>query len=99
HSLGGTFNGVAPNPVTNNRLVKEVAEVVNRPLILPNVPKGLMRLILGEMSFILFASQRVSSKKIEEEGFDFYYKNICSALENVIQSEEKKSDLYKKEFV
>ncbi|MBT8280969.1 MAG: TIGR01777 family oxidoreductase [Muriicola sp.] len=99
HSLEGTFNGVAPNPVTNNRLVKEVAEVVNRPLILPNIPQGLMRLILGEMSFILFASQRVSSKKIEEEGFDFYYKNICSALENVIQSEEKKSDIYKKEFV
>lgn len=99
HSLEGVFNGVAPNPVTNNRLVKEVAEVVNRPILLPNVPQGIMQLILGEMSLILFASQRVSSKKIEEEGFDFYYKNICNALEKVIQSEEKESDIYHKEFV
>ncbi|QBA64689.1 TIGR01777 family oxidoreductase [Muriicola soli] len=99
HSLEGVFNGVAPNPVTNNRLVKEVAEVMNRPILLPNIPQGLMRLILGEMSLILFVSQRVSSKKIEEEGFDFYYKNICNALENVIQSEEKESDIYHKEFV
>jgi len=99
HSLDGIFNGVAPNPVTNNRLVKEIAEVLNRPLFLPNIPKGFMKLILGEMSLLLFVSQRVSSKKIEEEGFEFYYKNICSALQNVIQSEEEESDMYHKEFV
>jgi NAD dependent epimerase/dehydratase family enzyme len=32
------------------------------------------------MAYILFASQRVSSKKIEEEGFIFKYANICQAL-------------------
>jgi len=35
------------------------------------------------MSYILFASQRVSSKKIEEEGFVFEHPNICNALENI----------------
>ncbi len=39
--------------------------------------------ILGEMSYILFASQRVSSKKIEEEGFIFEYQNICRALDDL----------------
>lgn len=81
--LQGVFNGVAPNPVTNCKLVKEIAEVLGKPLILPNIPKFMMRLVLGEMSHLLFASQRVSSKKIEEEGFDFHYRNISSALQNI----------------
>ncbi|WP_419214144.1 TIGR01777 family oxidoreductase [Maribacter sp. X9] len=78
--LEGTFNGVAPNPVTNNKLVKEIAKSLERPLFLPNVPKFIMYSILGSMAYVLFASQRVSSKKIEEEGFVFQYSNICQAL-------------------
>ncbi len=99
HGLEGVFNGVAPNPVTNSRLVKEIASVLNKPLILPNIPQGLMKLVLGEMSYLLFASQRVSSKKMEEEGFEFYFKNICSALKDILNSEETSSDIYQKEFV
>jgi uncharacterized protein (TIGR01777 family) len=99
HKLEGVYNGVAPNPVTNSKLIKEIAAVLNKPLILPNVPRGLMRIVLGEMSYLLYASQRVSSKGIEEEGFDFYYKNICSTLKDLLQPEEKPSDIYQKEFV
>ena len=99
HGLEGVYNGVAPNPVTNAKLIKEIAEVLNKPLFLPNIPEGLMRLILGEMSYLLFASQRVSSKKIEEEGFEFYYKNVCRSLENILQPKENLRDSYSKEFV
>lgn len=81
NQLQGVYNGVGPNPVTNTKLVKEIAKVLNRPIFLPNIPKFVMKLMLGEMSYILFASQRVSSKKIEEEGFVFEYQNICRALE------------------
>jgi len=80
--LEGTFNGVAPNPVTNAKLTKELAKVLKKPLFLPNVPKVMMELLLGEMAYLLFASQRVSSKRIEKKGFVFNYKNICKALES-----------------
>ncbi|WP_423998371.1 TIGR01777 family oxidoreductase [Maribacter sp. IgM3_T14_3] len=80
YELKGTYNGVAPNPVTNAKLVKEIAKALDMPLILPNVPKFVMYTVLGKMAYILFASQRVSSKKIEEEGFIFKYANICQAL-------------------
>ena len=80
--LEGTFNGVAPNPITNAKLTKELAKVLKKPLFLPNVPKVMMELLLGEMAYLLFASQRVSSKRIEKKGFVFKYKNICSALES-----------------
>ena len=85
NNLKGVFNGVSPNPVTNNRLVKEIAKILDKPLFLPNVPKAVMQTILGEMSYILFASQRVSSKKIVESGFSFEYQNICNALENIYE--------------
>ncbi len=99
HGLDGVYNGVAPNPVTNTKLTKEIAALLDRPLILPNIPRGLMKLVLGEMSYLLFASQRVSSRKMEEEGFEFYYKNICSALKDILKSEETPSDIFQKEFV
>ncbi|TFG74444.1 MAG: TIGR01777 family protein, partial [Flavobacteriales bacterium] len=79
NQLKGVYNGVGPNPVTNLKLTKELARVMNKPLILPNIPKFVMQTALGEMSYILFNSQRVSSKKIEEEGFVFGYQNICRA--------------------
>ncbi|WP_282074276.1 TIGR01777 family oxidoreductase [Maribacter aquivivus] len=83
YELKGTFNGVAPNPVTNVKLVKEIAKALDQPLILPNIPKFVMYTVLGKMAYILFASQRVSSKKIEEEGFIFQYANICQALGSI----------------
>lgn len=99
--LHGVYNAVAPNPVTNEKLTKEIAKVMDRPLLLPNVPKAILQLVLGDMSYILFASQRVSSKKIVETGFDFMYPNICRALENIFRDKEKYNStntLYHKEY-
>ena len=85
NKITGIINGVAPNPVTNSELTKAVATVLRRPLILPNIPKSMMKLILGEMHILLFESQRVSSKKIEEKGFDFKHPNIKPALSDLLQ--------------
>ena len=89
NKLQGVFNGVAPNPVCNNKLIKQIAKQLKKPLILPNIPEFPVKLILGEMSYILFASQRVSSKKMEEEGFNFHYPNICKALEGIYSDTNK----------
>ena len=89
NNLAGVYNAVAPNPVTNTKLTKELARVLDRPLWLPNVPAFLLKAILGEMSTLLLASQRVSSKKIEDEGFTFQYTNICQALKDIYISQEE----------
>lgn len=83
-SLVGVYNGVAPNPVSNSELTKCAAKVLQRPLFLPNIPKFVMKLALGEMHIILFESQRVSSQKIEHEGFDFKYVNLEPALQDLL---------------
>ena len=82
--LEGVYNAVAPNPVTNQKLTREVATVLKRPLWLPKVPAWALRLVLGKMSQLLLASQRVSSEKIDAEGFDFEYKNVHRALADLL---------------
>jgi uncharacterized protein (TIGR01777 family) len=85
NNLEGVYNGVAPNPVSNKELTKTIASVLKRPLFLPNIPKFLMKLILGEMHIILFESQRVSSKKIENKGFYFEFHHLQQALEDLLE--------------
>ncbi|MBT8393892.1 MAG: TIGR01777 family protein [Flavobacteriaceae bacterium] len=84
NNISGIYNAVAPNPVTNEELIKAIAKQVKRPLILPNIPKAIMQLALGEMHIILFDSQRVCSKKIEKLGFEFSYNNLRPALEDLL---------------
>jgi uncharacterized protein (TIGR01777 family) len=80
NDLDGTYNGVAPNPVSNTDLTKAVAKTLHKPLFLPNIPKFAMKLALGEMHILLFESQRVSAAKTENIGFDFDYHHLESAL-------------------
>ncbi|MDD7884963.1 TIGR01777 family oxidoreductase [Flavivirga sp. 57AJ16] len=83
-NLGGVYNGVAPNAVTNNELIKTIASVMRKPLFLPSVPKFFLKIVLGEMHTLLFESQRVSAKKIENKGFLFKYYYLRPALENLL---------------
>ena len=82
--LEGVYNGAAPNAVTNTELTKTAARILQKPLLLPNIPKFAMKLVLGDMHIILFESQRVSSQKIEEQGFNFSYPNLRPALEDLL---------------
>ncbi|MEM9680653.1 MAG: TIGR01777 family oxidoreductase [Bacteroidota bacterium] len=82
--LEGIYNGVAPNPVTNTELTRAAADILKRPLILPNIPQFAMKLILGEMHMLLFESQRVSAQKIQAKGFQFQYPNLKPALEELL---------------
>lgn len=83
--LTGTYNGVAPHPVTNEELTKQVAKIVDKPLLLPNVPKFALQLVLGAMSTIVLESQNVSASKIESSGYTFTYRYLEAALQNVLK--------------
>ncbi|WP_372756948.1 TIGR01777 family oxidoreductase [Mariniflexile sp.] len=83
--LEGVYNAVSPNPVTNQELTKTIATVLDKPLFLPNIPKFVMKLVLGEMHTVLFESQRVSSKKIEDEGFNFKHHHLQPCLEHLLK--------------
>ncbi|HKJ49115.1 MAG TPA: TIGR01777 family oxidoreductase [Christiangramia sp.] len=80
NELTGVYNAVAPNPVTNKELTQELAKKMGKTIWLPNVPKFALKALLGEMSEIVLSSQLVSSKKIEEVGYNFEYTNLVRAL-------------------
>lgn len=84
HKFEGVYNGVSPNPATNKTITKAIAKKIKRPLILPNIPKFAIKLILGDMHILLFESQRVSSKKIDQTGYEFKYVNLDAALEDLV---------------
>ncbi len=77
----GVYNAVAPNPVTNEAFTEILAEVLHRPLLLPKVPAFGLKLLMGEMSEMVLASQRVSAEKVLREGFTFEYPTLRAALE------------------
>jgi uncharacterized protein len=83
--LKGVYNAVAPHPVTNATMTKEIAKVLNRPLWLPNIPKSIMKLALGEMYILLFSSQSVSALKILNQGYQFKFATIEKALANILK--------------
>lgn len=85
----GVFNAVAPNPVSNKKLTYIIAEKLNKKIILPNVPRFVMKLLLGQMHNILFSSQRVCSDKISMSGFVFDYDNIRPAVDVLIEDFKK----------
>jgi len=85
YNLEGVYNAAAPNPVTNAELTKVIAKTMYRPLWLPNIPKTVMKLVLGDMHILLFESQRVSAKKIENKGFSFNYHHLQPAIEDLLQ--------------
>jgi uncharacterized protein (TIGR01777 family) len=84
NNLEGVYNAVSPNPVTNEELTFSIAKVLRKPLFMPNIPKFIMKLILGEMHELLFEDRHLSANKIIDEGFVFKFKTIDNALKNIL---------------
>ncbi len=83
--LQGVFNGVAPHPVRNRPMIEAIGEVLDKPVFLPNVPKFVMKLMLGEMSAIVLNSQHASSETIEKAGYTFQYPELKGALKEYLR--------------
>jgi uncharacterized protein (TIGR01777 family) len=84
HNLEGIYNAVSPYPTTNEELTKAIAKTIHKPLFLPNVPKFMLRFLLGEMHKIVTTSQHVSSRKILDSGFQFQYASLSKSLQNLL---------------
>ena len=83
NDLEGVYNAVAPNPVSNEKLTMTIATVLKKLLFMPNIPKFMMKLLLGEMHELLFENRNLSAQKIIDKGFVFKYKTIEKAIENI----------------
>ena len=76
----GTYNAVAPVPVTNKELVLAMARQKNKIFVPLPVPSIVLKTLLGEMSIEVLKSTTVSSAKVEQRGFIFLYPTIDKAV-------------------
>jgi len=82
-SMHGPYNAVTGDYVTNKELTQLIAKVLKKPLILPNIPAFVMRIIVGEMAVIVVNGSKVSADKIKKTGFNFQYSKLEEALESL----------------
>ena len=78
-AMQGVYNATAPHPVTNSEFTKTLAQHLRRPALLP-MPAWLLKILLGERSELLLASQRVLPERLLTENFHFQYPELLSAL-------------------
>ena len=83
--VSGALNGVAPVPVSNADFTQNLARVLHRPAMFP-VPVFGLKLLFGEMSEILLASQRVLPAAAEAAGFKFRFPELGGALGDLLVS-------------
>ena len=57
---------------------------MNRPFFLPSIPKWIIRFAAGEMSTLVFNSQRVSAAKLNERAYQFRYPTLLPAMKSLL---------------
>ncbi len=81
--IRGPINAVAPTPATNAQLTRELGHALRRPAVLA-APKVALRLMFGEMSQVLTASQHVLPSVAERTGYVFKHPDLAQALAAVL---------------
>ncbi|SFN06015.1 TIGR01777 family oxidoreductase [Marinobacter pelagius] len=79
----GPYNVVSPNPVTNAEFTRTLGRVLHRPTLFP-APGAVLKVALGEMSRLLLTGQNARPARLLDEGFEFRFKELESALKNSV---------------
>ena len=83
--LSGTFNAVAPNPVTNAEFMRELRHALHRPWS-PPAPEFAVRLgarLMGSEPSLALASQRCVPERFFAAGFPFQFPELAPALNDL----------------
>ena len=79
--LEGIYNAVAPEPCSNRRLTLDLAKRMRgNSFLAVHVPSFIIQLVVGEMSTEVLKSTTVSSKKLQQAGFQFQFPTIAAAI-------------------
>ena len=81
----GTYNAVAPNPVTMGEMAAALGRVMGRPSLLP-VPSPLLQALLGDGAMVVLKGQKVRSDLLKERDFQFAYPRLPEALADLVQT-------------
>ncbi|WP_293300296.1 TIGR01777 family oxidoreductase [Pedobacter sp. UBA4863] len=83
------YNATAPSPVTNKTFTKTLGKVLHKPIWPFNIPKFVLKAILGERSILPLISTNTSAQKILHTGFKFTYLNLEDALRAIYERKKQ----------
>jgi uncharacterized protein len=84
-SWNGVYNAVAPNPVSNKKLISTIAETSGRFYVKVPVPSLALSLALGQMSIEVLKSTTVSAAKVSDKQFEFNFPDVESAVQDLMK--------------
>ena len=85
NDITGPINCTAPQPVTNRDFAKTLGKVLKRPAIAP-MPAAIVKLLFGQMGDeLMIQGQSVIPQKLQQQGFQFNYSDLRSALEQLLK--------------
>lgn len=82
-ALKGACNVAAPEQVNNKAFMRALSKKMRRPFWLPNIPRFVLRIMLGELEGLVTQGSRVSAEKILSSGFVFRFPTLDTALEDL----------------
>ena len=85
NQFSGAYNAVAPQPVTNRDFLAAMSKVMKKPYFLPNTPKFVLKMVLGELASAVTGGNNVSSKKIIDTGYDFKFDDLDKSLQDLLR--------------
>lgn len=81
--ISGPVNMTNPAPITNQKFSNTLAKVLNRPNFM-RLSKGMLNLIFGEMSVVLWGGAFVQPKVLQEYGFEWEFPDLEPALRDLL---------------
>ena len=88
--LNGTYNAVAPGPLSQKDLIIELGQTMRKKFFIPvYVPALGLKLMFGNRSVEILKSVTVSNKKIKASGFTFLFPSIESAIDDLVANPKK----------
>ena len=84
--ISGPVNLTSPNPVTNQEFTAALARAMHRPALFP-APAIALKLALGGFSSEILGSKKVMPDILSNDGFQFDYPHVSTALTALIQQD------------
>jgi uncharacterized protein len=81
-TVRGPVNVTSPSPLQMNDFGKTIGAVLHRPHWIP-VPSLAMKMVLGQKSALVLEGQHVVPQVLQQEGFEFMFPTLQSALEDL----------------
>jgi len=82
-NTNGIYNAIGSELKNNNDFSNQLAKSFNKPFFLPNVPKFILKLAMGEGAAMVTEGVKISNQKIKDSGYQFEFDSVENALKDL----------------